>query len=154
MGQVCEKWYCLVERCAANCVRMLCWLVGSNSGQWEVGLVEEIWFLAGGKLVLIECQNTVPKAISRLEIFHNTLQKCLRYSFKNEFRDIYVLIPTHILKLFVVNFLLKSLETFRDIGAVLYGEVFGSVLTFFQFILFKQSSLVVSVPSCGLSGPS
>ena len=37
------------------------------------------------------------------------------------FRDILLLIPTHILKLFVVHFLLKYLETFRDIGAVLCG---------------------------------
>ena len=35
------------------------------------------------------------------------------------FRDILLLIPTHILKFFVVHFLLKYLETFRDIGAVL-----------------------------------
>ena len=37
------------------------------------------------------------------------------------FRDILLLIPTHILKLFVVHFLLKYLETFRDIFAVLCG---------------------------------
>ena len=33
------------------------------------------------------------------------------------FRDILLLIPTHILKIFVVHFLLKYLETVRDIGA-------------------------------------
>ena len=39
------------------------------------------------------------------------------------FRDILLLIPTHILKIFVVHFLLKYLETFRytGIGAVLCG---------------------------------
>ena len=37
------------------------------------------------------------------------------------FRDILLLIPTHILKFFVVHFLLKYLETFRYIGAVLCG---------------------------------
>ena len=48
---------------------------------------------------------TVPKAISRLEMFYNTPRKYPRYS----------------LKFFVVHFLLKYLETFRDIGALLCG---------------------------------